>query len=174
LIRSQSGSEWAADDPDQGVPVPTTALRETTGHLDLLDLSGVALDDLYRAGTAGPIPRGAGVGTAIVVPQSRAGRVLARLVRTIAWQGKVIDDDGAHLVNLVSPFRRRAIRARVYEDDSWLDGGRCIVIDYSKTSRVARCVHDEIREVEPGRYLGLVYLRRKRLPIRFALDFAPR
>lgn len=150
------------------------ALRTMSGHLDLLDLSGVELDELYRAGTTGPIPTGTGAGTAIVAPKSRITRLLARFVRATAWQGKVIDDDGTHLVNLVTPFRRRAIRARVYEGDSWLDGGRSIFIDYSTTSRVARWVHDEIREVEPGRYLGLVYLRRKRLPIRFALDFRAR
>lgn len=152
----------------------TTALRTSRGDLDLLDLSGAALDARYRAGTVGPIPRGKGAGTAILFPQTRVGRLLATIVRATAWQGKVIDDDGTHLVNLISPLRRRAIRARVYEDRSWLDGGRSIFIDYSKTSRIARWVHDEIREVEPGRYLGLVYLRRTRLPVRFALDFTPR
>jgi hypothetical protein len=152
--------------------VPTTALREPHAARDLLDLSGPALDDLYRAGSARPIPRGIGAGTAILAPKSRGGRLLANLVRVIAWQGKVVDDDGTHLVNLVSPLRLRAIRARVYEDDSWFDGARSIFIDYSKTSRIARWVHDEIREVEPGRYLGLVYLRRTRLPFRFTLDFA--
>ena len=154
--------------------MPTTALRETRADLGLLDRSGAALDDLYRASTAGPIPRGIGVGTAILAPATRAGRLLATFVRATAWQGKVVDDDGTHLVNLVSPLRRHAIRARVYEGDSWLDGGRSIFIDYSKTSRLARRVHDEIREVEPGRYLGLVYLGRRRLPVRFTLDFAPR
>lgn len=154
--------------------MPTTALRPSPGDLDLLDLSGAALDELYRASAAGPIPRGIGAGTAILAPKTRAGRLLAAFVRATAWQGKVVDDDGTHLVNLVSPLRRRAIRARVYEDDSWLDGRRSIFIDYSKTSRLARWVHDEIREVEPGRYLGLVYLRHKRLPVRFTLDFAPR
>ena len=159
---------------DEGAPVASTALRPTQRDVDLLGLSGAALDDRYRAGTVGPIPRGVGAGTAIVAPKTRAGRLLAAFVRATAWQGKVVDDDGTHLVNLISPLRRRAIRARVYEGDSWLDGGRSILIDYSKTSWIARWVHDEIREVEPGRYLGLVYLRRMRLPVRFVLDFAPR
>ena len=104
-------------------------------------------------------------------PGRRAGRALAKITAVTAWQGKVIDEDGSHLVNLVSPLRRKAIKAKVYEGDSWLDERRCIVIDYSKTSLIARWVHDEIREVAPGVFLGLVYLRTRRLPLRFVLDF---
>ncbi|MEO5838203.1 MAG: hypothetical protein ABIQ73_00750 [Acidimicrobiales bacterium] len=141
-------------------------------ELDLLGLSGAAFDDLYRGGTVAAIPRGTGRGTAIFAPGRGLGRVLAKITGRAAWQGKVIDPDGRHLVNLVSPLRLRAIRARVYEGDSWLDGGPSIFIDYSTTSLVARWVHDEIREVAPGTYLGLVYLGRRRLPLRFALDFS--
>ena len=151
----------------------TTELRTArTDDLDLLALSGAELQDLYRSAPAGAIPRGTGRGTAILVPGRAAGRVLARLVRVGAWQGKVFDDDGKHLVNLISPLHRRAIRAEVYEGGSWLDNGPCIVIDYSRTSRIARWVHDEIREVAPGVFLGLVYVRRRRLPLLFALNFS--
>jgi len=149
----------------------TTALRRTGDDLDVLGLSAAALDDLYRAGTVSAIPRGTGHGTAIFAPGRRGGRLLAKLTERTAWQGKVVDPDGRHLVNLVSPLRRRAIRARVYEGDSWLDGGPAIFIDYSTTSLVARWVHDEIREVAPGFFLGLVYVRRRRLPLRFTLHF---
>lgn len=149
----------------------TTARRSTAGELDFLRLSAAELDDLYRSGTVSAIPRGTGTGTAIFAPGRSAGRVLAKITARAAWQGKVIDRDGGHLVNLVSPLRLRAIKARVYQDDSWLDGAPAIFIDYSTTSLIARWVHDEIREVAPGRFLGLVYVRRRRLPLRFALDF---
>jgi hypothetical protein len=152
----------------------STIARHTGVEVDLLGLSGSALDELYRSGTVGPIPRGAGAGTAILVPPRRVGRLFAWFVRLAAWQGKVFDNDGTHLVNRISPFRLCAIRAQVYEGDSWFDGGRSIFIDYSKTSLVARWVHDEIREIGPGRYLGLVYLRRRRLPLRFVLEFGSR
>ena len=51
----------------------------------------------------------------------------------------------------------------------WLGMSRAetIVIDYSSTSLLARKVRDEIREVEPGVYLGLVWWGKRRL-----LDFA--
>jgi hypothetical protein len=152
--------------------VSATALHSTGTEVDLLGLTGAALDELYRRAPAGPLPRGTGMGTAILLPGRRADRWLARFVRMSAWQGKVFDDDGRHLVNRLTPLRRRAIRASVYEDASWLDGRPSLFIDYSKTSRVARWVHDEIREIGPGRYLGLVYLRRRRLPVRFVLEFS--
>ena len=74
------------------------------------------------------------------------------------WQGKVFDPETAILRNKITPFRIKAIKAKVYRDKSWLDGEETIAIDYSKTSIVARMVHDEIREVEPRIYLGKVYL----------------
>ena len=49
----------------------------------------------------------------------------------------------------------------------------CIVLDYSKTSRVAGSVRDEIREIAPGLYIGVVYGER-RLPIRFSLSSTQR
>ena len=149
----------------------TTQLPAARTALDLLALSGADLDDLYRKNTTEAIPRGTGVGTAIFVPGRKIGRILAKMTTLVAWQGKVIDDDGSQLVNLVSPLRRRAVRANLYQSDSWDDGARCIVIDYSKTSLCARWVRDEIREVAPGLFLGLVYLRKRRLPVRFVLDF---
>lgn len=61
----------------------------------------------------------------------------------------------------------KMIVAKVYLDKSWLDEKETIVIDYSKTSLLARVIRDEIREVEPGVYLGKVWWGKKRI-----LDFA--
>ena len=55
-------------------------------------------------------------------------------------------------------------------DQSWFDQKECIVLDYSKTSLLAQWIRDEIREVAPGIYLGMVYWGKKRL-IDFALEF---
>jgi hypothetical protein len=44
------------------------------------------------------------------------------------------------------------------------------VLDYSKTSLVAKWVRDEIRLIGPNFYLGLVYWDSKRL-IHFCLEF---
>jgi hypothetical protein len=43
-------------------------------------------------------------------------------------------------------------------------------LDYSDTSIIAQWIRDEIRQIEPGLYLGKVYWEKKRL-IDFALKF---
>lgn len=92
-------------------------------------------------------------------------------MRLLAWSGKEFDAQGRSLRNLISPFSLRAITADVYIGESRLDGRPCIVLDYSKTSRVAGWVRDEIREVEPGLYVGLL-VRSRQVPLRFSLKFA--
>jgi hypothetical protein len=74
------------------------------------------------------------------------------------------------LRNEILPFGLKAIIASVYKGPSWLDGKECIVLDYSETSLVASHIRDEIRQIEPGLYLGKVYWDKARL-IDFSLDF---
>ena len=62
------------------------------------------------------------------------------------------------------------MRAKVYKEASWFDGKETIVLDYSKTSLVAHWVRDEIREVAPRTYLGLVYWEKHKI-LHFALEF---
>jgi hypothetical protein len=143
-----------------------------TTATDLLHLSGTDLDDLFRASPAGPLPSGMGAGTAVVAAGTVAARPLAATTRLLAWQGKDFAPDGGSLRNLLTPFGVHAVEAKVYEDDSWFDGRPCVVLDYSATSKTARWVRDEIRQVAPGLYLGLVYVRSRRLPVRFTLQFA--
>jgi len=136
-----------------------------------LELSREELDDIYRQADAGRLPSGDMVGTAIVAGSSLA-RCYAMFARLFAWQGKVFDlfppdQQQGVLINKVTPFRLSFIVAKVYKDSSWLDGRETIVIDYSKTSFFARKIRDEIREIEPGVYLGKVWFGKTRI-----LDFA--
>lgn len=133
----------------------------------LLGKSRAELDALFSEAGAGTIPDGEGTGVAIVPTGPWLARLIAWLVRWFAWQGKVFQAGEGWLVNRISPFSIRAIRARVYRDKSWLDGREAIVLDYSQTSFVARRIRDEIREIAPGLYLGKVWWGRQRL-----LDFA--
>ena len=130
---------------------------------ELTDLSQAELDELFSWGRVDRIPTGDAAGTAIVLPGTRVSAVLAKLIRFVAWQGKVFDADGRALANKVSPFRIKLIRADVYRGQSWFDGKECIVLDYSRTSLIARWIRDEIREIKPGRFLGIVYWRKRRL-----------
>lgn len=128
------------------------------------------LDELFGQSVAGAQPDGEGVGTAIVCAGTWFAPVLAWLARWFCWQGKVFDAREGVLKNRVTPFSLRAIKAKVYKGESWFDGKECIVIDYSKTSFVAKMVRDEIREVAPGLYLGKVFLWGKP-SIHFSVSF---
>ena len=129
------------------------------------------LDEIYRHATPGNIPTGDTRGTAILAG-SIFSKIVAVFARLLAWQGKVFDllcpgGQAGVLVNKITPFGLTFIVAKVYRDKSWLDGKDTIVIDYSKTSFVAKVIRDEIREVEPGVYLGKVWWGKTRV-----LDFA--
>ncbi|MEY2489520.1 MAG: hypothetical protein QOC70_1462 [Verrucomicrobiota bacterium] len=135
-----------------------------------LTMSDEQLDELFRNSAAGEIPNGEGEGTAIVKPGSAISPRIAKFVHLFNWKGKVFDRAKGQLVNMILPLGHHAIVADVYKDKSWLDKKECIVLDYSKTSLVAKWIRDEIREVAPGIYLGLVYWGKKKL-IHFALKF---
>lgn len=136
-----------------------------------INLSRDELDSIYMQATAGPLPTGDMRGTAIVTG-SLMPRTLARFARLFAWQGKVFDifaDNGNSgvLINKITPWSLNFIVAKVYRDKSWMDDKETIVIDYTRTSFFAQFIRDEIRQVEPGLYLGKVWWKKTRI-----LDFA--
>lgn len=136
----------------------------------LLELQANQLDELFKSSPPGDIPNGQAEGRAIIAPGSWLARVLAQLIHSLAWQGKVFDARQGSLRNRLLPFGIRAIAAKVAVGKSWLDEKDCIVLDYSKTSFVAQRIRDEIRLIAPRIYLGVVYWGKTRL-IHFALRF---
>jgi hypothetical protein len=160
---------------------PTTPTTPTSTPLTPLTTPGAdpralermpreALDALFRASPAGTIPAGRSRGTAILAPGKGVDRLLQALVRAFWWKGKVFSAATADLKNRIGPLGTLLIRARVYEDDSWFAPGRAIILDYSKSSLVARKIRDEIRQVGPGVYLGQVFWGQKRIAL-FMLEF---
>ena len=137
----------------------------------LLEMPAGELDSLFRSSPAGPIPKGEARGTVLVESGTELSGPAAKLVHLLVWQGKVFDPDKGELRNEILPFGIKAVRAAVYKEASWFDGNETIVLDYSKTSLIAHWVRDEIREIAPGVYLGLVYWERDRV-LHFALDFS--
>lgn len=121
------------------------------------------LDRLFRASPPGEVPHGPMDGTAVLAPGTPVNRLVAALARSVAWRGKVFDPAGRTLANRVGPVGVTAIKAAVAPGHSWVDGRECVVIDYSKTSLVARGVRDEIRLVAKDLYLGVVWLWRRRV-----------
>jgi hypothetical protein len=136
----------------------------------LLKMTQLDLDNLFKASDAGPVPDGQADGTAIIAPGTVWSAEIATFINRFAWQGKVFDAKAGYLKNRILAFGLDAIVAKVYKAPSWLDGKECIVLDYSETSVVAHWIRDEIRTIGPGLYLGIVYFDKTRL-IDFALKF---
>ena len=158
----------------------TNPTAPITNPEDFLKLPPEQLDEIFGNATAGAIPNGEGEGTAIVAPGTAVSDTIARFVHLFSWKGKVftpdpVDPQRATLKNRLLLLGTKAIIAQVYRGESWLDGKECIVLDYSQTSIVAQWIRDEIREVSPGVYLGVVYWGKEKEHahklIHFALKF---
>ncbi len=136
----------------------------------LLAMTQAQLDDLFTASPAGDIPNGEAEGTAIIASGTVFSPEIAALINIFTWKGKTFDAAHGTLTNRILAIGLNAIVAEVYKASSWFDNKECIVLDYSKTSLVAQHVRDEIREIAPGTYLGLVYWDKDRT-IHFSLQF---
>jgi hypothetical protein len=137
---------------------------------ELLKLDQRQLDELFAASPVGDIPVGRGEGIAMIANGTAFGTVCRTLISALIWKGKLFRPATSDLKNRLTPFGIPGIRARVYVDKSWKTGSDAIILDYSKSSIVARFVRDEIREIGPGIYLGKVFLGRKHV-FDFSLTF---
>jgi len=136
----------------------------------LLKMSQAEIEQLFAGSPPGPIPNGEAKGTAIVDPGTVRSVEVAEFLNHFVWQGKVFDAKSKMLVNHIGPFGLKAILAEIYIDKSLIDQKDCVVLDYSKTSLVAKHIRDEIRQIAPTTYLGPVYWDGKTLFF-FALQF---
>lgn len=124
---------------------------------------------LYRSAPPAPVPHGRVRGRALVRPGTPMAPALSKAAGVV-WQGKVFHGD-ATVTNRF--FGVRAVRARVGYGPSWMDGGPALVLDYRHTSHVYARYRDEIRQVGPGLYLGVMYERAEpcpRIKMFFALE----
>lgn len=153
---------------ERGTAMKTAAKTVTSAPLDL---SPAKLDELFASSPAGDVPTGRGTGTPVFFAGTRAARPLAAVTRALFWQGKMFRPDSHDLKNLLTPFSLKGIRAEVYQAASWYDGKPCVVLDYSKSSKIAGRIRDEIRQIGPHEYLGMVFMGARRLGVYFLLRF---
>ncbi len=114
------------------------------------------LQALYRQGTVAGLPPGRVKGTVLPAPGTRRNAAMSVGARLV-WQGKVVDPSGTIAVNRF--FGVPAVKGRLYEGQSWFDGGSALILDYEGTSRVYANNRDEMRLIAPGLYLGLMHDR---------------
>lgn len=171
--RTTAAKPKAAAKPRAAAKPKSTAAPKTAPITveALLDMSQHELDALFKASPEGPVPTGEGNGTVIVATGTPLTALLAPVLR-LGWQGKVVDGKKLTLKNKVLPFGIPLIGAKIVKaDDSRSDGKPTTVLDYSKTALLPfRSIRDEIREVAPGLYLGVVYVYGVKT-INFTLEF---
>jgi hypothetical protein len=162
------GPPTALDARGQTVAAPAVVSLD-----QLLQMSPGQIEAIYRQGSAVTIPEGRIKGTAILSPGTRRTRALSRGAR-LMWQGKVIEPGQTSAVNRF--FGMPIIRGQLYYGPSWLDGRPSLILDYAQTSVVYADNRDEIRQVAPGLFLGLMYDRTTAPPglsMYFALEAQP-
>ena len=138
-------------------PAPQPA-KCATGDLSLERLEALnwpELDALYRAASPGRPPAGTYRGRGLYSRDQPFAKLKSSTAKAI-WLGKDFDPDEGMLINR---WRfGRAVKAKVYPAESFLDGGPTLVMDYRQTSPLIwRNVRDELREVSPGVYLGIMF-----------------
>jgi hypothetical protein len=139
----------------------------------LLRMCPAQLEAVYRQGCVAAIPAGPIKGTALLATGNPHAHALSRGSRLI-WQGKIFEPCQSTAVNRF--FCLPIIRGQVYQGCSWHDGGPSLILDYAQTSLVYQHYRDEIRQVGPGLYLGLMYDRTTCPPktvMYFALEACP-
>jgi hypothetical protein len=157
--------------PEQAVPLagPVLSLEQ------LACMSWCELEQLYRQAATGLMPEGYLRGRAIYCPEQPLTSTRSKVTQAI-WHGKFFCTDDGMLVNQWC-LGMQAVKARLCYGASWLDGGPSILMDYRGTSPIIwRDVRDEIRQVAPGLYLGLMYRCKKgepRMKMFFALEMTP-
>ncbi|MCI0704929.1 MAG: hypothetical protein L0241_28040 [Planctomycetia bacterium] len=125
----------------------------------LVRMSACELEALYRLSPPASVPCGFVPGRAIKKPGSRL-TVLNSRATGLVWKGKIFRD-GTMINKLAGGLK--VIPADVYLGESWLDGGPSLILDYSR-STLWPDVRDELREVSPGLYLGIMYRTRSGTP----------
>ena len=124
---------------------------------DLLALDESQLLALYSSSSAVVMPCGKVKGTPLLKPGSHHAKLISKSAR-VCWQGKVFHPDRGRAVNRF--FGIPSVPAALSTGPSRLDGRPALILDYAETSLVYEPYRDEIRQVAPGLYLGLMYDRR--------------
>jgi hypothetical protein len=136
----------------------------------LLKLPECELVNIYKCGVPTPVPCGYTPGLVIFKPGSLITAPTAYGLKATAWQGKYIPGDGT-MVN--RQFGVPSIKAAIEDGESYIDGGPTLVFDYEDTSLICTRYRDEVRQVSPGVYLGVMHKRTKdgpKIATWFALD----
>ena len=136
--------------------LPASAQGPIRSVDQLLTLDEASIVRLYQQGQVTGLPPGKVRGTPLLALGTRRAPLVSRGAR-VFWQGKVVDPDGTGAINRFAGVR--VIRGELFSGPSLLDGRPALILDYQRTSHVYEKYRDEIRQIGPGLYVGLMYDR---------------
>ncbi len=114
------------------------------------------LEAIYRQFEGGTMPCGYYKGKAIYC-KGRFGSRLRSGLTKLVWEGKHFECD-----TIVNQWKAvKMLPGKVYRGKSWYDGKPSIILDYRNSSLLWRKVRDEIRQVGPNLYLGIMHIEKK-------------
>lgn len=121
----------------------------------LLRMNRCELEALYRQAPPAPVLDGYFAGLAIRRPGGKLAAVSSSATGLI-WKGKQFCAAAGTLINRWA-CGVEAVEAQVHPGESWVDGQPALIMDYRGSSPVVwRNVRDELREIAPGLYLGVM------------------
>lgn len=120
----------------------------------VMELPCCELQRLFCAGKVHAIPHGIMRGSIKYCTGGKLDQLKTRLGRN-AWKGKRIDAIEGYSIN--HWFVGKLIKAKVYTGTSCIDGQPAIILDY-RDSILWNGAWDEMREISPGLYLGILFI----------------
>ncbi len=136
----------------------------------LLAMSQQQLDDIFGSSPAGDVPSGEAQGTAIIASGTVFSSEIAEVISLFGWKGKTFDAVHGTLRNRLLAFESTPSSPRSTKAPAGSTARSASCSITRRTSTVASHIRDEIRQIGPGMYLGIVFWDKKRT-IHFALQF---
>jgi hypothetical protein len=130
-------------------PVPR-CLEEVKG------LSACELAELFTQAEMGQPLVGKARGRLVLLTDERLPRLKVGMANAV-WRGKAACEDGRFVNRWIGGVRW--IGSTYVVGPSWVDGRPAVIMEYPRGTPLFANMHDELREVSPGLYIGPVFER---------------
>jgi hypothetical protein len=148
------GIVGSATTPSRGEPAD--AIRIPTCLEQLQGFSCDELLDLFRHADMGHPLVGVARGRMLVSTDKHMPRFKVRLANLV-WRGKTAEEGGYFINRWVG--NHEFISSHYVIAPSWIDGRPAVVVEYDPGTALFGNMHDELREIAPGLYLGPLFDR---------------
>jgi hypothetical protein len=142
-----------------GLSLAVHAGGPTEGPQTLEQLRHLSADDLHQLFVASDMGRpltGFGRGRLLCLTNERLPRLKVAMSNAF-WRGKTAAEDGTFINRFVGGID--ALESHYVIGPSWVDGRPAMLFEYPAGTPLFGNMHDELREIAPGLYLGPLYDR---------------